>query len=165
MSEVVKEVQRRVTDLFARMFDKWGFGYGTGVVYGFLFFSDEPLGLRELTELAGYSKSYIHSCLTKLVKMGLVKRDRVIGSRKEVYYCKRGGESMVIDVFRRILKEDVENVLETCNWGIRKLKEKGEEDSLTAMRLKRLKRFYERVRDLLESLIDAGVLEGGEYEE
>jgi len=81
------EVKKEVTDTFTHMFGAHGLSPTISRLYMELFFSDEPLGLRELSDRTGYSISTVCANLDMLEKFADIKKSKKPGSKKIFYEC------------------------------------------------------------------------------
>ena len=87
MSDVVKHVEEHLTEEYMNMSQEFGFNPTIMRVYMILFFSDKPLGLKEISEKTGYSVSTALNAMTIVEKMTDVRHFKKPKSKKTYYEC------------------------------------------------------------------------------
>ncbi len=87
MSDVVLEVKRDLTEEFTNMSEFLGINQTMVRIYMTLFFSEEPLGLKEISKETGYSTSTVCNTMNVVEAMMDVRRFQKPGSKKIYFEC------------------------------------------------------------------------------
>ncbi|MFQ6136994.1 MAG: GbsR/MarR family transcriptional regulator [Candidatus Hydrothermarchaeales archaeon] len=87
--EELKKIRSEIIDDLAKVSERWGLSGVLGRIYGTLIFSNEAVGLDEISKRSGYSVSSISQNIRLLENIGNVKRTKKPGSKKVLFEAER----------------------------------------------------------------------------
>src|SRR5580698_10182306 len=90
----------RVADAVGALIESWGFKRNMGRMWAVLYLEDHALTAAELGERLGLSTGAVSMLLAELVQWGAVKKDWVVGDRRDYYEAETSIWKMVSRVFR-----------------------------------------------------------------
>ncbi len=148
MNKNLENAQNKFIESIGRITDAFGLNSFVAKLYAFLYLSNKPLSLDEITEALGASKSNVSINIRELEKMDAVKKIWIKGSRKDYYEAELDIKKLLLTKIRSAAQKrltDVYNVVEDLNQTISladgQLTE--EEKKIAACYRERLKRIGE----------------------
>jgi DNA-binding transcriptional regulator GbsR (MarR family) len=90
----------RVADAVGALIEAWGFKRNMGRMWAVLYLEDHALTAADLGERLGLSTGSVSMLLAELVQWGAVKKDWVVGDRRDHYEAETSIWKMVSRVFR-----------------------------------------------------------------
>jgi DNA-binding transcriptional regulator GbsR (MarR family) len=87
MSTLVEQIERELSATFVKHFESMGLKHTVAEAYMAVFFSDKPLGLKEISQKTGYSVSTVCTAMDILERLTDVTKTKKPGSKKVYYEC------------------------------------------------------------------------------
>lgn len=87
MTDNITEAEKAVTDKFVKTAGGYGLSPTIAKIYMTLFFSTEPIGLKEISEKTGYSISTVCGALDLVERIMDIRKFQKPGSKKIYYEC------------------------------------------------------------------------------
>lgn len=130
----------------------WGFSPVLGQMYALLYLNAGPMTADVLGETLGISKGNVSMTLRSLERWGMIKRNRKIGERKELYDVETDFGRIFVTILMERRNKDFDRSLSTVTRCLEQLKhaEKTKEVGFLKDRLVHMQRFFKT--------LDAGVL-------
>ena len=130
----------------------WGFSPVLGQMYALLYLNDEPMTADVLGEKLGISKGNVSMTLRSLERWGMIRRNRKVGERKELYDAEIDFGRIFVNMLMERRNKDFDRSLGTVTRCLEQFKgiEKTREGGLVRDRLVRMQRFFKT--------LDTGVL-------
>ncbi|MCX6694972.1 MAG: hypothetical protein NTU61_01585 [Candidatus Altiarchaeota archaeon] len=153
MSKITQEVEREITEDFIEIYERLGVNPVLVRTYMKLFFSTEPLGLKELSEKTGYSISSVCATLDLMEKMMDVKKFKKPGSKKVYYECEHKTTSIM---GKKIVQADnqIQMLITILKKAESKLdSDKSPESKLICENLKKVRKDYDIYHHLIHDMI------------
>jgi DNA-binding MarR family transcriptional regulator len=94
--------RRRFVDDLSQLFGRYGLALTVGRVLGLLLLSDDPLGLDDIAERLGVSKTGASVATRDLERVGVVRRLGTPGSRRVLYEMTDDVEPILAAQFVRV---------------------------------------------------------------
>ena len=151
--KTTEEVKNLVTETFVQGFASFGFSPTMSQVYMELFFSDEPIGMKEISEKTGYSVSTVSTCLEHLERFADIRKFTKPGSKKIFYECEHDIVSTQTKKFNAS-KKIIRLMIGSITSAIEKLGDKLPEDESTKSKLIKMKEDYESMDTLISKVIE-----------
>lgn len=82
-------IRRIIIEALGQTLDTYGMNRTIGYIYGLLYFEDNPLCLDEIAEKLGVSKATVSINIRLLLKLKMVQKIWMKGSRKDYYLAER----------------------------------------------------------------------------
>ncbi|MHA1230109.1 MAG: GbsR/MarR family transcriptional regulator [Candidatus Helarchaeota archaeon] len=98
------EIYEKFIEIFERIMVQRGYNPLIGRIIALFFLKNEPLTQEDIEKSTGYSRSAISRALDQLVKMGLIYKKRISGTRAFQYIMEKGLNELMIDGIDRWLK-------------------------------------------------------------
>lgn len=96
-----------VVDAIAQTMDHYGVNSSTAVLYGLMYFHNDPITLDEMCDKMGMSKASMSTGVRKLQDNRMVHRVFRTGSRKDLYRAEEDFHKNFINFFCRRWEEEV----------------------------------------------------------
>lgn len=130
----------------------WGLSPVLGQMYALLYLNDGPMTADVLGEALGISKGNVSMTLRNLERWGMIKRNRKVGERKELYEAETDFGRMFVSVLMERRNKDFDRSLGTVTRCLEQVKrsEKTKEGEFVKNRLAHMQRFFKT--------LDTGVL-------
>jgi DNA-binding transcriptional regulator GbsR (MarR family) len=109
----LEEVRNIFIEGLGRIFGQYNFPDVLGHIYGLLFLSDEPLGLDDIAQELGVSKSTVSNNIRILEGVGYAQKVWVKGSRRDYYEAERNMSKVVIETIEKNYEKELEIVVST----------------------------------------------------
>ena len=130
----------------------WGFSPVLGQMYALLYLNDGPMTANVLGEKLGISKGNVSMTLRSLERWGMIRRNRKVGERKELYDAETDFGRIFVNILMERRNKDFDRSLGTVTRCLEQLKriEKTKEGGFARDRLVHMQRFFKT--------LDTGVL-------
>lgn len=115
--EKLIEVRTTFIEALGRIYALYGLPDIFGRIYGVLFLSDRPLGLEDIAEELGVSKSTVSNNIRILEGVGNARKVWVKGSRRDYYEAERNMAKIAIETIQKNYEKELEivvNASESC---------------------------------------------------
>lgn len=115
--EKLVEVRTTFIEALGRIYALYGLPDVFGRIYGVLFLSDRPLGLEDIAEELGVSKSTVSNNIRILEGVGNARKVWVKGSRRDYYEAERNMAKIAIETIQKNYEKELEivvNASESC---------------------------------------------------
>lgn len=83
--QLVKKVRERVIDTIGKNMDLYGITSSIGHLYGYMYFSNNPMTLDDLSDAMGMSKTSMSTGVRTLLDLKMIDKVWGKGSRKDLY--------------------------------------------------------------------------------
>ncbi|VVB53697.1 Uncharacterised protein [uncultured archaeon] len=143
--ETVEEVQEEITEEAVRLWHYFGQDETPARIYMAIFFADEPIGLKEISEKTGYSMSLISTHMDVVERLYDVRRFKKAGSKKIFFTCIHNAQE-TMEKRMRELDRTLENMLASIEKAEKQLDGKDPAAQSTLRHIKKLKNDYECFR-------------------
>lgn len=110
--EKLEEARNIIIDALGRVYALYGLPDVFGRIYGVLFLSDRPLGLDDIAQMLGVSKSTVSNNIRILEGVGNVRKVWVKGSRRDYYEAERNFIKIMAETIQKNYEREIEIVLE-----------------------------------------------------
>ncbi len=122
----------------------WGFSPVLGQMYALLYLNDGPMTADVLGETLGISKGNVSMTLRNLERWGMVKRERRVGERKELYEAETDFGRIFVNILMERRNKDFDRSLGTVTKCLEQLKrlEKTRGIGFVRDRLLHMQRFF-----------------------
>jgi DNA-binding transcriptional regulator GbsR (MarR family) len=150
----------RAADAVGALIESWGFKRNMGRMWALLYLEDHALTAADLGERLGLSTGAVSMLLAELVQWGAVKKDWVVGDRRDHYEAETSIWKMVSRVFReRELRwvETAHGEFETA--GKELASDGGTRDELIAARIAGLTQLAQVGSHLLKSILEGAAVD------
>jgi len=150
MSEITDTVEKNIAEEYEELASYFGFDPTIVRVYMAIFFAEEPIGLKEVSQKTGYSTSTICTMMPKIEDMFDVRKFKKPGSKKNYYECQNNFQS-IIEKKLGIMKKFIERVtqnLQECEKLLEESKDKKARIQLG--KISKLKESYQRLNAILQ---------------
>lgn len=153
MSNILKIEENRIVDTYCSFLQDFNIDQVIARIYFTLFFTDEPVGLDEISKEVGYSKSTVLNHLNLLEKLLDVERFKKPGSKKIYFKCAHNFMEVIerstlhkLSAIRKMIEvtKKSEDELKKC---------KDPECEKGLKRMKNLRQDFEVVEDMLAKVI------------
>jgi DNA-binding transcriptional regulator GbsR (MarR family) len=143
----LEEVRNILIEGLGRVFSQYSFPDVLGHIYGVLFLADEPLGLDDIAQELGVSKSTVSNNIRILEGVGYARKVWVKGSRRDYYEVERNLSKVVLETIEKNYEKELEiyvGISESCKNLLGEVVDSSDE------RLKEKAEFYYQNIDSLE---------------
>ena len=89
----------------------WGFSPVLGQMYALLYLNEGPMTADVLGEMLGISKGNVSMTLKSLERWGMIKRNRKIGERKELYNAETDFGRIFVNILMERRNKDFDRSL------------------------------------------------------
>jgi len=113
----LEEVRNIFIEGLGRVFSQYSFPDVLGHIYGVLFLADEPLGLDDIAQELGVSKSTVSNNIRILEGVGYARKVWVKGSRRDYYVAERNLSKVVLETMEKNYEKELElyvSLSESC---------------------------------------------------
>lgn len=97
----IEGIRRNIIEALGQTLDTYGMNRTIGYIYGLLYFEDDPFCLDEIAGKLGVSKATVSINIRLLLKLKMVQKIWMKGSRKDYYLAERD--------FNKIIQEALKN--------------------------------------------------------
>lgn len=88
MPDAAEEVEQEITEAVANMFKRFGADPTMIKIYMPIFFAEEPVGLKEISEKTGYSVSTVCNTMEILERLFDIRKYKKPGSKRIYFECR-----------------------------------------------------------------------------
>lgn len=106
-AEELRQVRSLVVNSIAQTMDHYGVNATTGLLYGLMYFHNDPITLDEMCDKMGMSKGSMSTGVRKLQENKMVHRIFRPGSRKDLYRAEEDFHKNFINFFCRRWEDEV----------------------------------------------------------
>jgi len=133
----------------------WGFSPVLGQMYALLYLNDGPMTADVLGKALSISKGNVSMTLRGLERWGMIKRNRKVGERKELYEAETDFGHIFVNVLTERRNKDFDRSLGTVTRCLEQLKraEKTKEGGFVRERLVHMQRFFKTLDTAVLSLL------------
>lgn len=110
----LEEVRNIFIEGLGRIFTLYGLPDVLGHIYGLLFLTDRPLGLDDIAQELGVSKSTVSNNIRLLEGVGYARKVWVKGSRRNYYEAERNMSKVVMETIQKNHEKELEIVVSTA---------------------------------------------------
>ena len=146
----------------------WGFPKAMGAIYGAVYLSPEPLSLDEIGERVGITKGAVSTNVRHLERLGLVHKQKPIGTRKDFYTAETDFWQVVKGILQEREKSEFDRALHTVSDSLEMVesaRDLGPEEAELALfyqkRLKTLADFFKSLDNLVATVLALESLRSG----
>jgi len=144
----LEEARNIFIEALGRIFSLYGFPDALGHIYGLLFLSDRPLGLDDIAQELGVSKSTVSNNIRILEGVSFIHKVWVKGSRRHYYEVERNMSKVIMETIQKNYEKELEIIVkasESCKDLLAEVIESSDEG------LKEKAKFYYQHIDNLEN--------------
>ena len=164
----IERIRKNIIEVLGQTLDTYGMNRTIGYIYGLLYFEDNPFCLDEIAEKLGVSKATVSINIRLLLKLKMVQKIWMKGSRKDYYLAERDFNKIIQEALKnkelnqiRIIKEAIVPATKSYHDLIvrssQEVKQLIEEDLKKIEELIRVIRLSERwIYFLLDKELDSG---------
>lgn len=109
----LEEVRNFFIEALGRIFALYGLPDALGHIYGLLFLADRPLGLDDIAQDLGVSKSTVSNNIRLLEGVAYVRKVWVKGSRRNYYEVERNMSKVAMETIQKNYEKELEIVVRT----------------------------------------------------
>jgi len=148
----LKDVREQFVQGMGEISRFWGFSPVLGQMYALLYLNDGPMTADVLGGALGISKGNVSMTLRNLERWGMIRRNRKVGERKELYEAETDFGRIFVNVLMERRNKDFDRSLGTVTSCLEQVKrtEKTKEGEFVRERLMHMQRFFKT--------LDTGVL-------
>ncbi len=110
----LEEARNIIIDALGRVYALYGLPDVIGRIYGVLFLADRPLGLEDIAQMLGVSKSTVSINIRILEGVGNVRKVWVKGSRRDHYEAERNISKIAAETIQKNYEREIEIVVEAA---------------------------------------------------
>lgn len=149
---VLKDVRDEFVQGMGEISRFWGFSPVVGQMYALLYLNNGPMTADVLGQALGISKGNVSMTLRNLERWGMIKRNRKVGERKELYEAETDFGRIFVNILMERRNKDFDRSLGTVTKCLEQLKQTGKtkEGDFVKDRLMHMQRFFKT--------LDTGVL-------
>lgn len=154
MPQISDKVKKELTDKLTEAFAGYGLNPTMTRAYMAIFFSDKPLGLKEISEKTGYSISTVCTTVDVLERLVDIRKFKKPGSKKIYYEC----EHDIPSTFAKKInngKRMIQIMTEKLKEGEEKLKKENTPEAKRMLeKLVKMREDYESCNALMDKLLE-----------
>lgn len=110
----LEEARNIIIDALGRVYALYGLPDVIGRIYGVLFLADRPLGLEDIAQMLGVSKSTVSINIRILEGVGNVRKVWVKGSRRDHYEAERNISKIAAETIQKNYEREIEIVVDAA---------------------------------------------------
>ncbi|MDF2960778.1 MAG: transcriptional regulator [Paenibacillus sp.] len=95
----IQKARKRIIESIGKNMDLYGITLSSGLLYGLMFFQDQPMTLDDMGEAMEMSKTSMSTGIRTLVDLNMVNKVWEKGSRKDQYEVERNWHQTFADFF------------------------------------------------------------------
>jgi len=120
--EAIFKARKRVIETIGKNMDLYGVPLSTGLLYGLMFFQDQPMTLDEMGKAMDMSKTSMSTSVRTLVELKMVHKVWERGSRKDFYEVERDWFQTFSDFFTLKWRKSMEMNLNALRKSVAEMK-------------------------------------------
>jgi len=159
-----EDTQEKVIQEFSAISQFLGFSKGMGAIFGFLYLSPAPRSLEEIVERVGITKGAVSTNIRALERLGLVRKQPMIGERRDFYAAEPDLWRILVRVLEDREKNELERTLSVFSENLALLEPDDQESDFTKTRMKNLVAFFTELNTLFDLVIRMGSSSAVEFQ-
>jgi DNA-binding transcriptional regulator GbsR (MarR family) len=150
MPETTETVEKKITKEYEELSSYFGFDPTIVRIYMAIFFSEEPVGLKEISQKTGYSTSTICTMMPKIEEIFDTTKFKKPGSKKNYYECQNNFQSIIekkLGILKKFMEHFIQN-LQECEKMLEESKDR--KAGIQLEKIRKLKESYQQMSALLQ---------------
>lgn len=107
IDQLFKKVDNRISEQIAENMSSYGFPRSMGHIIASIYYEQKPMGLNELANSTGMSKTRMSQLLRQMVQLNIAEKVFVKGSRRDIYTVEENYYQTFISLFTSNWREVV----------------------------------------------------------